>query len=158
MKLLTWADFKQHKPCYPPAEKYGQWSGTILDLMQHPDIPDVDKIWAFTRQGIADDRTLRLFAVKCAREVQHPLTDERIIAALDVAERYANGEATDEELKAAVVVGMAAEVAWAVRVDMMVLHWMRRWAAWDAAWEAARASARDVARVKQVQIAIELLK
>ena len=98
---LTWADFEKHEPCYSPAEKYGEWSGTIIDLMQRSDIPDKDKVWAFTRKGIVDDRTLRLFAVKCAREVQHLMSDERSIAALDVAERYANGEATDEELEAA---------------------------------------------------------
>jgi hypothetical protein len=67
MKTLTWADFAKHKPCYNPAEKYGEWQGTILDLMQHPDIPNYDKIWAFTREGIVDDKTLRLFAVGCAR-------------------------------------------------------------------------------------------
>jgi len=47
-------------------------------------------------------RTARLFAVWCAREalklVDNP--DPRSIVACDVAERYANGNATDEELAA----------------------------------------------------------
>ena len=43
----------------------------------------------------------RLFAVWCARQVQHLMADPRSIAALDVAERYANGAATDDELTAA---------------------------------------------------------
>ena len=43
----------------------------------------------------------RLFAVWCARQVQHLMTDPRSIAALDVAERHANGMATDTELAAA---------------------------------------------------------
>jgi len=38
------------------------------------------------------------------------MTDPRSIAALDVAEGFANGEATREELKAA---GAAADAAWA---------------------------------------------
>jgi hypothetical protein len=139
---LTWADFEQHEPCYSPAEKYGEWSGTILDLLQHPDIPDKDKIWAFTRQGIVDDRTLRLFAVKCAREVQHLMNDERSINALDVAERYANGEETEEELAA------AADAAWGAA-------WA---AAADAAGAAKAAAAAKAERAKQVQIAISLLK
>ena len=47
------------------------------------------------------DRDLRLFAVRCARRVHHLMKDQRSVAALDVAERYAKGEATDEELAAA---------------------------------------------------------
>ena len=78
-------------------------------------------IWMATRQGVLTDRELRLFAVWCVRQAQHLLTDQRSITAIDVAERYANGEATDEELAA------AGDEAWA--------------AAWDAAWAAARAAA-----------------
>ena len=46
-------------------------------------------------------REWRLFAVWCARQVQHLMTDRRSIDALDVAERYANGHATDAELETA---------------------------------------------------------
>ncbi len=50
-----------------------------------------------------NDSTLRLFAVWCAREalklVENP--DPRSINACDVAERYANGDATMDELDAA---------------------------------------------------------
>jgi len=56
-----------------------------------------------------DDRTLRPFAVWCARNTPLSdgrktgdlLTDPRSLAALEVAERYANGNATDGELDAA---------------------------------------------------------
>jgi hypothetical protein len=47
------------------------------------------------------DREIRLYAVWCARRVQHLIIDPRSIAALDVAERHARGEASDEELRAA---------------------------------------------------------
>ncbi|MHB1641801.1 MAG: hypothetical protein ACYCS8_03955 [Acidithiobacillus sp.] len=67
----------------------------------------------------------RLYAVWCARQVQHLMTDPRSLAALDVAERYASGEATAEELDA------ARDAAWA--------------AARDTAWAAARDTARDTA-------------
>ena len=40
----------------------------------------------------------RLFAVRCARRVQHLMIDPRSIAVLDVAERHATGLATDNEL------------------------------------------------------------
>lgn len=45
--------------------------------------------------------TWRLFAVACVRNFQHLLPDERSLAALDVAERHAKGEATDADLKQA---------------------------------------------------------
>lgn len=61
----------------------------------------VDLIWAATRPGVLTDRELRMFAVFCARSVQHLMKDPRSIAAIDVAERHANGEATDDELRAA---------------------------------------------------------
>jgi hypothetical protein len=80
------------------------------------------------------ERDARLFAVWCARQVQHLMTDERSIAALEVAEKFANGEATQEELDA------ARAAAWAAARDAA------RAAARDAAWAAARAAARDAAR------------
>ena len=58
-------------------------------------------LWVATRPGVLTDRELRKFAVWCARQVQHLMTDARSVAALDVAERHAEGLATDEELKAA---------------------------------------------------------
>lgn len=42
------------------------------------------------------------FAIWCARQVQHLVIDEHSVNALDVAERYLDGDATLEELKAAV--------------------------------------------------------
>lgn len=161
MKTLTWADFAKHQPCYNPAEKYGDWEGTILDLMQHPEIPAKDKVWAFTRNGIVNDKTLRLFAVGCARKVQHLMKDQRSIDALDVAERYANGNATEDELAAAREAAEAA--AWAAaRAAAWAAARATAWAAAkDAAWDAARvaalASVEDGARQAQVEIAIELL-
>jgi hypothetical protein len=160
MKTLTWADFAKHEPCYNPAEKYGEWEGTILDLMQHPEIPAKDKVWAFTREGIVGDKTLRLFAVGCARKVQHLMKDQRSIDAINVAERYANGIATEDELaaagRAARDVARATEAAAWVAAGAAALN-----AAWNAArnaaWAAAWPSARAYARQAQVEIAIELL-
>ena len=88
------------------------------------------------------DRDARLFAVWCARQVQHLMTDERSIAALDVAERRANGLATDNEL------GAARDAAWDAAMDaaMDAALDAARAAARAAAWDAARAAARDAAR------------
>ena len=98
LHTLTWADFKKFEPCYDPQERYGDFSGTILDILKDKRIPAKDSIWAATRKGMLDDRTLRLFTCKCVREVWHLLTDERSRKAVEVAELYAVGEATDEEL------------------------------------------------------------
>lgn len=45
-----------------------------------------------------DDRALRLYAVSCVRQVQDRISDARLTTTLDVAERFANGHATADEL------------------------------------------------------------
>ena len=84
-------------------------------------------IWIATREGVLTDKELRLFAVWCARQVQHLMTDERSINALDVAERHANGCETDEELTAA---GGAAWAAAAYAALAAAAAIKERQAAW----------------------------
>ena len=82
----------------------------------------------------------RRYALWCARRVQHLMTDARSVAALDVAERHANGLATDEELAAASAAASAA--AWATWDAASAAAWDAAWAAAsDAAWDAASAAA-----------------
>lgn len=88
-----------------------------------------DALWCL-RAMPEHDRHWRLYAVWCARQVQHLMTDPRSIAALDVAERHARGDATDAELDAAM------DAAWAA------------WAAGDAG-AAARAAAGAAAGAAQ---------
>ncbi len=59
-----------------------------------------DAMWAL-RVVKGEDARIRRFAVWCARQVQHLMPDSRSVDALDVAERYADGLATDDELQAA---------------------------------------------------------
>ena len=59
-----------------------------------------DALWC-TRSAPEHAKVWRLYAVWCARQVQHLMTDPRSIAAIDVAELYALGQATNTELDAA---------------------------------------------------------
>ena len=87
----------------------------------------------------------RLFAVTCARRVQHLNTDPRVKNAIDVAERHANGQATDEELRVAANAA-AWDAAWYAALDAARdSAWDAAWAARDAAW-AARTAVWDAAR------------
>jgi len=73
-------------------------------------------LWLLQRLGYDDERVLRLHACWCVRQVWHLLTDERSRNVVEVAERFAVGEATREELAAAgAAAGAAAETAWAAR-------------------------------------------
>jgi hypothetical protein len=68
-----------------------------------------DALWTL-RCIQSHERDARLFAVWCARRVEHLLADQRSKTALDVAERFANGDAKEEELDAAWVDARAAWV------------------------------------------------
>lgn len=101
-----------------------------------------DALWC-CRAEPQHDREWRLFAVWCARQVQHLVTDPRSVAALDVAERHARGEATDEEL------ATARDAAW--DADWDLAETAAREPAWEAAWVAGEAAqiAWDAARATQ---------
>ena len=58
-------------------------------------------IWVATRDGVLEDKTLRLFACFCARQIWPLLEDERSRNAVLVAEKFADGDATEDDLAAA---------------------------------------------------------
>ena len=99
-----------------------------------------DALWC-CRAEPQHAREWRLFAVWCASQVRHLMTDARSTAALDVATQHANGNATDGEMAAAWDAACAA--AWDAASDAA------RDAAWAAAWAAARAAAWAAARDAQ---------
>lgn len=112
-----------------------------------------DALWCL-RAVTGHDREIRLLAVGFARQVQHLMPDPRSRAALDVAERFANGMATSAEMVAA---GAAAwAVAWTTACTTLGAAGAAAWTtlgdAPDAAWTAAgdaRAAAGDEARDAQ---------
>jgi len=92
-----------------------------------------------------NERTARLFAVDCAERVVHLCDDPRPRHAIDVARRYACGEATEVELAAARDAARAA--AWAAEQDAArAADWAGSAATRAAAWAAARAAARAATR------------
>ena len=101
-------------------------------------------LWLCYHGGISD-ATMRMLACRFVREtpmgdgrmVWDLLTDERSRTAVEVAERYARGEATAEELRSAWAAANAA--AWAAEAEAAAA-WAAR-AAWAAAARAAAARA-----------------
>ena len=94
---------------------------SILKVLESNGLDDA--IWCL-RAVEGCEKEIRLYTVRCARQAQHLMTDPRSLNALDVAEAFANGQATKEELDAA------------------------RDAAWDAAG-AARDAARENTRAAE---------
>ena len=161
MKIFTIEDIRSWKPCYDPGRHLPEdWSGTAADLLKLDTIPPQDRLWVVLREEVIDAKTLRLFAVWCARQIEHLFTDDRSKQAIEVAERFANGQATDEELAAARVAAWDAwTAAWAAADDAAAARdaaWLAAWlAAWDAAAAAAAAWDADAAWDAQV---VQLLK
>lgn len=125
-----------------------------------------DAIWCLVAVDGAD-RDARLFAVWCARQVQHLMAGKRSIAALDVTERFENGVATEKERDAASAAAWDAAMEKdnatalaAARGEYMGAALVSAWvvalasargaasaAAWASAWASAKHSARDSALV-----------
>ena len=97
-----------------------------------------DTLWCF-RAVDGFEKEMRLYAVWCARQVQHLMTDPRSLAALDVAERHALGKADDDELEAARSASKeASKEAWSTSASE---------AAWVARSTACAAPATEAAWV-----------
>jgi hypothetical protein len=120
-----------------------------------------DTLWSL-RAVTNHDREIRLFSVWCARNVQHLMTDQRSIDALNVAEQFAKGEVTEETLESARAAAESA--AWsaaesaaraACSVTCSAARAAAAWAARAAAESAARAAACSAAEAAQTK---ELLR
>ena len=148
MLTTTLNKIKEHEPCQEGWKKLLKSLNktkaddeplTFLHILESNSLDDC--IWSM-RSTPEYSREWRLFAVWCARQVEHLTTDERSINAINVAENHANGLATDEDLDAARAAARSAarDAAWAAARSAA------RDAARSAAWAAARSAARDAAR------------
>ena len=162
---------RDHSPCRAGWEKLLKGLGkTAVDDEPLPfsrivEINGVaDAIWCM-RVEPQRDQQWRLFVVFCCRQMQHLLSDQRSLTAIDVAERYAKGEATKEELEAAGEASLAAErkayrkasraaAREAARAASCVAAWDAAWkiagtAAWEAAWIAAQEAPQEIERAAE---------
>ena len=142
---ITLAQIRAHNPCTEgwrtllqslPKDFPHDQPFPLAHIVQSNGLDDA--LWC-TRALPEHDRLWRLFAVWCARQVLQP--DPRSVAAIDTAERFANGQATVEELTA------ASAAAWAaVSAADSAAAWAAASAAdSDAAWAAASAADSDAA-------------
>ena len=152
---------RQHKPCRDGWEKLLKHLGKTkpddepLSLLTILDSNGLDDALWCLRAVDGYDKEMRLYAVWCARQIQHFMTDQKSLDALDVAEKYAHGQATYEELKQARVAAWNAAFVTACVTARAAAWAAETAAAWDVArvtaWEAARAAtwaaARDAAKV-----------
>ena len=155
MHKITRESLRQAGACYSDeriAELVPPEGLTPAEVAAKTDLPVVDRHWALVHAAGASARILRQHACWCARRalklVDSP--DPSSVAAVEVAERFAIGEATQDELFAAwdsarnsatyaaryAATDAARAAAWAAATD----------AAWAAAWAAATDAAPDAAR------------
>ena len=143
---------RKHEPCTSGWEKLLTYLGktkaddepiSIATILDSNGLDDA--LWCL-RAVDGYDKEIRLFAVWCAGQVQHLMKDQRSIDALDVAERYANGEATEEELEVARAAARSATAyadaaAWSTAGTAATAAYAATYAAaWSAAYTADAAA------------------
>lgn len=133
----TLQQIRMRNPCAHGFKKLLKFLGPGFDDVAPIDILTVlesnglhDAIWCLCAvEGF--DREQRLFAVWCARRVEHLSTDPRVKQCNDVAERFANNLATKLELDTAKCAALAVSQA-------MAESWMSECD--GDAWKAARSA------------------
>ena len=127
---VTDKDVAKKNPCYLHKYLPEGWSKTLLEIAELKEVPASDRIWLIT--AFLPDRENRMFAIWNARQAQVVAklkTNEKYNDIMSVVERYANGNATEDE----------------------------RASAWESAWESAWASARGSARASQIKYLKDIL-
>jgi len=145
--ITTLKAIKKHKPCLDGWRKLLRFLGKTKDDAEQLSIVQIldsngieDALWCL-RAVDGHEREIRLYAVWCARQVQHLMTDPRSVEALDVATKYAHGTATAAELSAACAAALAAKrAAWGAACAAARAAENAAWAAWNAARAAENAA------------------
>ncbi len=145
---ISYQQIKELNPCYDPIEigMKEDYEDSVVNFIKEyrEKVKSKNDIhWVLLRKEFLTVKELRLFAVWSARKVQHLMTDDRSIKALDVAEAFANGNATQEELDSG---ADAADAAWAALAAADAAR--AALAAADAAWAAADAARAALAAAR----------
>ena len=134
MMQTTLNAIRSHSPCesgwtkllaYLRKTKADDEPISLIEIIKSNGLDDA--LWCL-RAVDGHDKEIRLYAVWCARQVQHLMTDKRSVDALDVSEAFANGKVTEKELAAA------------------------RAAAWDAAWDAQEKEFIRICKLSEKEI------
>ncbi len=173
MITTTLRQIRQHEPCADGWRTLLTFLGKtrvddeplpLTTILQSNGLDDT--LWCL-RTITGHDKEITRFALACAQDVRHLMTDQRSLDALDALERHLESPLSREELDQ--VLAAAGAAARAARAARAAAAWAARavagaaraaWtAAWGAAWEAARAAeaaqaveARAAARARQAQI------
>lgn len=92
-KQFILLDFDKYNLCFSPQNGESIKPVPILDILKDERLSNTDKVSLFTQDGIVSRKVARLFAVRCARGIQHLIKHKRCMEALDIIEELAiNGE------------------------------------------------------------------
>ena len=143
MKTISNKIIRQFSPCYDPSKIVSdeneeltvvEWVNKYRKLVDS----EADIIWLLCRKKFMSDRDMRLFAVWCAREsfkLQESV-DERSVNAVNMAEKFATGECTENDLSAARAAAWSA--VWSAESAALSAAGSAAWSAESAAESAAR--------------------
>lgn len=150
MKTYTLDDLRDPESPYDLTRHFPKgWTGTLISILQATWCPLQDRLRIVS--GLLSNCTNRLLAVWCARKALATWdnVDPRCAAACDTAERYATGQATDEELLA------ARHTVWAM--GRSSYHNYSQCSCWNIAWsttlKSAQAAVNETAMLATRQVA-----
>ena len=116
LPTLTYQQIVGMGPCaahHPDKYIPKTWEGTVIDLMDLPNVAATEKLWVLWR--VLDERLLRFFAADCAdRALTYPANytpDPRTLEAIRVVKLHAAGNASRDELNRVCDAADAAYVA-----------------------------------------------
>ena len=168
MISTTLRQIRQHEPCADGWRTLLTFLGKtgaddeplpLTTILQSNGLDDA--LWCLRTVAGYDKEIIR-FALACAQDVRHLMTDQRSLDALDALARHLESPLSKQELDQ--VVAEAAEAAqatawsaWAAAEAAAEAAWTAALAAVEAAWAAEKAGRRKAAawaaaRARQVQI------
>jgi hypothetical protein len=171
LPTLTYQQIVGMGPCaahHPDKYIPKTWEGTVIDLMDLPNVAATEKLWVLWR--VLDERLLRFFAADCAdRALTYPANytpDPRTLEAIRVVKLYAAGNASRDELNrvcdaadaAYVAANVAANAAAANAADYANAADAADAAAAAAAYAAYAADAHVVARQQERNLQLQRLR